>query len=252
MATIIKLRFKNVGSKIDAAKIVEVSWEIYKPSAKPSDEPTVKKNGRTLTDGDGVLTISDVEFDDGENLRLKYTVGTQTGSILLKHTAESKVSRPLELTQWLSLTLNVTLTDAVPKTLIKDKDFTRQIQKPGPLNTVTVIKADSPARTDGDGVFTEDIEINEQEKLQIKFTIDGKTDIFTVNHTEATKSGKVCEIKRPITLTERIDPYVQPVIQPVAVADKITNPERNWLTYESLFNKEKFRKPSCEFNLRNV
>lgn len=249
MATIIKLRFKNVGSKIDAAKIVEVSWEIYKPSAKPSDEPTVKKSGRTLTDGDGVLTINDVEFDDGENLRLKYTVGTQTGSILLKHTAESKASRPLELTQWLSLTLNVTLTDAVPKTLIKDKDFTRQIQKPGRLNTVTVIKADSPARTDGDGVFTEDIEINEQEKLQVKFTIDGKIDILTVNHTEETKSGNPYKIKRPITLTEKVDPYVQPVFQPVAVADEITNPERNWLTYESLFNKEKFRKPSCEFKL---
>ena len=29
----------------------------------------------------------------------------------------------------------------------------------------------------------------------------------------------------------------------------IKNPERHWLTYESLFNKSKFRKPSCEFKL---
>lgn len=36
-------------------------------------------------------------------------------------------------------------------------------------------------------------------------------------------------------------------LAPVPVA--ITNPDRDWLTYESLFNKDAFRKPNCKFDL---
>jgi hypothetical protein len=248
MSTTIKIQFKNVGSKIDSAKGKNVTWELIKLGAKPSDAPEVRKNGTTATDGDGLLTISDAVIGDEESLQLKYKIGEQSGMVSVKHTEASKISKVIESSQWLSLTLKVIFVEATTKETIKNKDLLWQTQKTV-LNVVTVVKPESTVRTTADGMFTDDIEITEQETLQVKFTIDGVTDLFSIKHNEKTKNGEDYDAKRFIKLTAAATPVARIVAQPVVKADKITNPERHWLTYESLFNKDKFRKPSCEFKL---
>lgn len=65
------------------------------------------------------------------------------------------------------------------------------------------------------------------------------------------ESGKVNILlqRSPMGVVQMLKNHVAAPVAVAASGTEIKNEERNWLTYESLFNKVEFRKPNCKFDL---
>ncbi len=246
MAISIHIEFKGVGSKRDLPNDKDVVWELNE--TVPGKALVNRGRGTTRTTPAGVLIIDQVDLGADESLQLKYTIGTQTGIILIKHNDASKAGQPLVITHYLSLTVKIKFLDRGNKDEpIRTTPVRWQLEKIvfGQRNPV-VVQPETDDNTDAEGRLIKDIDISGTETFSLTYTIERQSDKVQLKHNDATRSGNALEIEKKVKLTEIARAEAAPV---AAAAVPITNPQSFWLTYESLFNKDKFRKPCCEFKL---
>ncbi len=103
----------------------------------------------------------------------------------------------------------------------------------------TVIKRGVGPTGPNGSLLVDGVDIDEKTRLVLKYEIGGVTgELKDIKLTFTTKQNKIFNNVQKVPLTERSDGTA-----------KLTNPNRHWLTYESLINLDRYRKPSCEFKL---
>lgn len=206
MPVTIQIHFKGVGSKIDAPKNKPVDWKI---SSGISVDAVME--GTTNTNGDGLLIIPGIEAVG--NLRLIYTIGTQSGMIPFKIGEDAKGGETITISHYLSLRLELTIQDQSNKEPIKNVPIHWSATKGSPSTTIQV---PTTSNTTNLGKFTWDFEIGEVETGQFKFKVEGqqgKVDTtLALKHDGATKNGNPLVVTRAVRLETPIVSEPKPEI----------------------------------------